>query len=403
MVRKNAVNRELKSIPGGVCAPAGFKANGVFCGIKEKETEKDFGLIYSERKCPTAAVFSTSVIQGAPIMVSKERVKDGYAQAIVFNSGNANVFQENGAKVAKQTISLVAKQIKIEDNDVLIASTGKIGNVLLVAPFQNAVKNLVEGLQESDEHSQKAKDVLNAGERFAKQLSFSFELGDYTCKIGAIFKGGMHVSPNMATFLCFITTDVNISSEMLQRALSAEAKESFNLLDIDGVSSPNDMVCIMANGRAGNAKIDCVDSEYKKFCGVLHETAVKICKELTLSDGNVKPFVCEVIGVKSKQVSRAIAKRIVGLDALKSAFSMFEIDVDALLYAIVDGGTEIEMDRLTIALCSQNGKLVVFEGGKKLLLSEERVVEILQADKITLSLNFESGNYSSKAFGCFYK
>ncbi len=396
-MRKNGINKQLQEIEGGVCAPEGFRASGI-CIRDDFEGNKGLGLIFSDKRCPSACVYSTSKEQGAPVTVSKKHLKNGLAQAIVFNSGNANVFQENGEKIAENICALLSKQAKIDAKDIVIASTGKIGEALTIAPFEKGIKPLMEGLNEKD--SSLCVQALQSEGGQGKQLAFSFELGAYEAKIGVVFKANKRVCPNMATFLCFLTTDVCISSEMLQKALAAEVKESFNQLNIDGVSSPNDTVCIMANGRAGNYIIDCVDSEYKKFTFALHEVCVRICKEIQ-NGFECKGFSCMAKGVKSKQVSRIIAKTIVSEKNVKSSLLQGSLDFESLLYAIVGAGVEISLSKLQVVLRSSFGRLTVWEDGAKQPLSTENVKEVLEGENVEILLSFNEGNYSSSAYGIF--
>ncbi len=202
----------------------------------------------------------------------------------------------------------------------------------------------------------------------------------------------------MATVLGVITTDVNISPEMLQRALSAETKESFNLLNLDGISSPNDMICIMANGRAGNAKIDCVDSEYQKFTMILHEVAIRMCREI-VTDGGRKGLTCKVSGVKSKQVSRTVAKAVVGANNVKESIKKCSLDLDGLLFCVVGAGVEVDTEKLLIMLRSDMGQVVVWEAGDSIPLCKREFEKIVSAHEVELVLDFRKGNYTSTAFG----
>ena len=328
MRRKNGVNRELYPIDGGVCAPNGFSANAVCAGFLPHSNKYDLALIASDKRCPTAAVYSTSAVVGAPIPVCKRHLKYGVSYGVIINSGIANVFQENGEDLAEKVCQMTANLLKVDRADILIASTGKIEPSLELKTFENALKNLTSGLESTHAGSLRAAQAITTTDKHVKQLSYRFHLGDFPCTIGAIFKGNQRVSPKMATTLGVITTDVNISPEMLQRAFSATARDSFNLLDIDGVASPNDMFCIMANGHAGNCKIEYADSEYKKFCYVLKEVALEICKKIATEGERGKVLTCRVLGSKSKQVARSISKKVATSTELKKA--LFENRMDLL-------------------------------------------------------------------------
>ena len=231
-----------------------------------------------------------------------------------------------------------------------------------------------------------------------KQLSFSFDLGDYPCKIGAIFKGGPQTSPNMATFLAFLTTDVNISTPMLQKALEAEARETLNQLNLDGVASPNDTVCIFANGRAGNYKITCEDTEYQKFTFALRSVLTEICR-ITAKDGAKKIITCQVKGAKSKQVARAIAKAVVGDIGVKSAIEKKDINPERIVYTLLENADNVKTDRLQIAICSLNGDFVLYEDARKVIPSKHVLERILEGEEVRIEINLFNGNYTSLAFG----
>ena len=251
-MRKNGVNRQLEPIEGGVCAPAGFQASGL----------GGLALIVGEKRFPAAGVFSQSAVVGAPVTVSKKHIRSGYARAIFVNSGEANVFQENGESSAKEICETVAKRLHCDTEEILIASTGKIKSRFDAQNILKNVEPLTQNLGCSHEHSLSAARNIMTTDKSVKQISFAFDVGDYRCKIGAIFKGNNRVCPNMATTLCFLTTDVNITPQMLQKSLSSAVSETLNLLDLDGLASPNDSVCIVSSRKAGNYQISSADSEF---------------------------------------------------------------------------------------------------------------------------------------------
>lgn len=398
-MRKNGVNRELRVIAGGVCAPEGFKAGGIACGIKA-DGDKDLALILAERRCPTACVYTTSSKCGAPVTISKRHVKKGYARAVLANGGVANVFLENGEKIADYACGLVEKHFGVLKEEVVIASTGEVGKSLSFEPFERGIKLLATALGTTEECGYTAAQAISNRREEAKQFSYSFDIGDFTCKIGGIFKGSMHVSPNMATTLAFLTTDVNISPEMLQRALQAETKETLNQLDIDGEPSPNDTVCIMANGKAGNCLIDCVDSEYKKFSFALRSVLTEICRSIASNARSDRTLICKVSGAKSKQISRALTREIVGTDSIRKSITRGSFDVEGVLYLLAEKNAVADFSRVILSLRAEKGELVIFEDGKKLSDCGERVRELLQAGEIEIVVELNEGNYGSFAFGC---
>lgn len=391
-----SINRELRPIEGGVCAPEGYKANAVACGIK-KDGELDFAMILSDKRCSVGCVYAQGHTIGGPVKVSKKNMRLGYARAMIVNSGIANCVGEQSEKFALSVCDLFFLH-GLERTEIVIASTGEIGKPLSIDPFKEGVQPLLDGLSSSSTSSLKAARAIMTEDLEAKQLSFSFDLGDYPCKIGAIFKGGPQTSPNMATFLAFLTTDVNISTPMLQKALEAETRETFNQLNLDGVSSPNDTVCIFANGRAGNYKIDVPDTEYQKFTYALRSVLTEICRK-TAKEGAKKVLTCQVKGAKSKQVARCVSKTIVGSGEFKSSVMRGEIDVEQLFYTVVENAEHIKVDKLQIVLSSTKGEFVLYENAEKMLCDKDVIGNILSADEVKIEINLFDGNYSSFAFG----
>ena len=385
-MRKNGVNRQLEPIEGGVCAPAGFQAGGL----------NNLALIVGEKRFPAAGVFSQSAAVGAPVTVSKKHIRSGYARAIFVNSGEANVFQENGESSAKEICKAVAKRLRCDTEEILIASTGKIGPRFDTQAVLQSIEPLTQRLGASHEHSLAAARNIMTTDKSVKQLSFAFDVGDYRCKIGAICKGNARVCPNMATTLCFLTTDVNITSQMLQKALVAGVNETLNLLDLDGLASPNDSVCIFSSRSAGNYLISSPDSEYKKFASALRKTLAEICL-LLIKDGdpNAKTFVCEAHGAKSKRVARAVAKSIVAA----RIFQRKSWTTDDLICAILGAGEPLELDRSDITLSSKTASLALMTDGKAIAFSASSVLDIFSCDKITLCVHLNDGNYGATALG----
>ncbi len=400
-MRKNGINRELQPIEGGICAPNGFKANGMYCGVIENEDKKpDVALILGDKAYATACVFAKTKKVGAPVYVSKRHLKKGAIRAVIVNSGAANVFQIDGELLSENICRVFSQKLGIEETEILIASTGKIGQALTITPFENGVKDLVNGLGCQSIHSEKALLVLGTEEEKAHQISFSFALGDYSCKIGAIFKGGKHVCPNMATTLGIITTDVNISSAMLQKALAAEVKDSFNLLNIDGISSPNDMLCIMASGKAGNYIIDQADSEYKKFCYFLRVVLKTMCKQLVLGREDGKLLLCQVKGASSKQVAQKIAKEVVGAFSFRSDIKKGHLDVDGLLFCVLQSDDDLDWSSLRVHAKGNGKELFLFEDGRSLSYTKESISSLFLGDTIEICIDLGQGNYNGEAFGC---
>lgn len=394
----NRISNKLKEIPGGVCAPAGFRAGGVFCEVHDVTVPKmGLAMIVADRRCPAACVYANGAMVGAPLKVTKKHLKYGLSQAVLINSGIANVFQENGEKFAKNVCKFVEKCGIVDTADVMIGSTGRMSGRLEMSPYEDGIAALSEALSYEEEGSYRAAEAMMTTDKQPKQVSYSFDLGNYICKIGAIFKGNSLVSPNMATVLGAITTDVNISSSMLEKALRSAVKESFNLLNLDGASSPNDMVCILANGKAGNYKIDCDDTEYKKFASALLEVMKEMCRRIAV-DGAQKTLLCRVGNAKSKSLSRSLAKQIVGSYAFKNGVKQEDFDVEWVLGVLMEQRESLEGTE--IFLRSENGEITLFAEGELLRRSRDRELHVFAASEVELCIELNEGNFSSVAYGC---
>jgi len=400
-MRKNGINRELREIVGGVCAPEGFFANGVHCGIAEDEEQLDLGLIVADWRCPAACLFSVSSQQSGPACVSKRHLKYGVARAILVNSVVANVFLLEGERLAEKACRALARRSDIDSNDTIIASTGKIGGNLTLQMFENGVSTLAKGVEHSPEGSMRVAQTIKSPDDRCNEVAFEFDLGDFPCKIGAVFKGNMRVAPNMATTLVFLTTDINITSEMLQKALSATVKDTFNLLCVDGISSPNDTICIMANGKAGNYKIFCTDTEYEKFIFALKNVLGEICKKITQNgDEKGRALLCKVTGAKSQQTARALSRRIIASPWFRQAIQSDNIFVKDIFFEINAEAGDIDFSMLKIAIQSVNGCFVLHELGESLPINKEILACITDAEEVQLLIELNAGNYRATAYGC---
>lgn len=400
-MRKNVDNKEMRPVPGGVCAPAGFKANGVHCGIRKNKKKKDLALIVCEKRAATACVYTTNRVKGAPILVTQKHVADGYAQAVVVNSGNANTCNVNGAEIAEGMCGLVEKYCKISAQDVVVASTGVIGQKLSLDPIASGMPSLAEGLTRSPEGGHAAAEAIMTTDTVCKELSYEFDLGDVKCRIGAICKGVGMLCPNMATMLMFITTDVNITPEMLQKVLSADVKDSLNMVSVDRDTSTNDTLCVMADGLAGNAVIDRPDTDYKKFARALHFVTTEMCRKIAADgEGATKLIECRVSGAKSKQVARTVAKSVVCSNLLKAAIFGADANWGRVLCAVGYSGADVDVSKISVAFSSAAGTIEVCENGTGIDFSEEKAKEILSEKEILIRIGLYDGNYTSVAWGC---
>ena len=285
----------MEIISGGVCAAKGFTASGVHCGIRKNRTKRDLSLIFSEKRAVAAAVYTTNLVKGAPLIVTKEHLRDGFAQAVICNSGNANTCNADGIEIAEKMSGCLAETLKIMPDDVIVASTGVIGQPLDIEPIKSGIPELVKSL--STDGSEQAAEGIMTTDTKVKEIAVSFNIGGKECKIGGIAKGSGMIHPNMATMLVFITTDCAISRKMLSRALSSDIKNTFNMVSVDGDTSTNDMVTVLANGMAENPEITTDGEYFKTFMQALNTVTVHLCRMIAGDgEGATKLIECKITG-----------------------------------------------------------------------------------------------------------
>lgn len=388
----------MKQIKGGVCAAKGFTASGVHCGIRKNKTKKDLALIVSGVRAATACVYTTNLVQGAPIRVTKAHVADGYAQAVIVNSGNANTCNANGIEIAEGMCRLVSEYTGIPESDVVIASTGVIGQKLSLEPIRAGMPALYAAL---GRHSTDAAEAIMTTDTVAKEVAYSFTLNGKTCHIGAICKGVGMICPNMATMLMFICSDVDITPEMLQRALSEDVKDSLNMVSVDRDTSTNDTMCVMANGLAGNERIETDGAAFKKFKSVLHAVTTCMCRKIARDgEGATKLLECRVSGARSKKAARLVAKSVVCSDLTKAAMFGADANWGRVLCAIGYSGAAVDVNKIDVTFQSKAGDLPVCKSGMGVDFSEEKAKTILSEEEIDILIELNDGNYKSTAWGC---
>ena len=388
----------IKQINGGVCAANGFSANGVLCGIKKNRTKRDLALIFSDTPAAAAAVYTKNLVKGAPLTVTKNNISDGIAQAIICNSGNANTCNANGIEIAEAMCSLAAKELNISAQDVVVASTGVIGQPLDITPIANKISNLASGLSN---HSDFACEAIMTTDTRPKEIAFEFDINGTKCKIGGIAKGSGMIHPNMATMLVFVTTDCAISAEMLNKALKADVETSFNMVSVDGDTSTNDMVTILANGKAGNAIITNDGIEFDNFCEALHAVTSYLCK-LIAGDGEgaTKLLECSVSGAVDDINARIIAKSVICSSLFKAAMFGADANWGRVLCAIGYSGADVDVNAVDVSFESTKGKIDVCKNGAGIPFSEELAKEILLEKEIKVIINVGCGSGSAVAWGC---
>ena len=389
----------MKIISGGVTAAKGFKAGGVHCGIRKNRTKKDLALILSETKANTAAVYTTNLVKGAPLTVTKNHIADGFAKAIICNSGNANTCNANGIEIAEQMSEILGDALNISSEDVVVASTGVIGQPLDIEPIKNGIPELVNSLSENG--SLDAAEAIMTTDTRVKEIAVEFQVGGKTCKIGGIAKGSGMIHPNMATMLVFITTDCNISSEMLSKALSSDIENTFNMVSVDGDTSTNDMVCVLANGMAGNTEITEENDDFNAFMQALNTVNIHLCRCIAGDgEGATKLLECKVSNAESEQIAKTVAKSVICSSLTKAAMFGADANWGRVLCAIGYSKADVDVTKIDVSFKSKKGEISVCKNGSGIDFSEEQAKEILLEDEIEILVNLNSGNFSATAWGC---
>ena len=389
----------MKQISGGVCAAKGFKANGIHCGIRKNRTKKDLALIVSETPAAAAAVYTTNLVKGAPLTVTKAHIADGIAQAVICNSGNANTCNENGIEIAEQMSDLLAKELNISSKDIVVASTGVIGQPLDITPIANGIPALVAGL--STDGCNAAAEGIMTTDTVQKEIAVEFEIDGKICRIGGIAKGSGMIHPNMATMLVFITTDTAISPALLQKALSGDVAETFNMVSVDGDTSTNDMVTVLANGMAGNTPIETEGDAFAVFMKALNTVTVNLCRMIAGDgEGATKLLECTVSGAEDLTVARIVAKSVICSSLLKAAMFGADANWGRVLCAIGYSGAPVDVSRVDVAFRSPKGEITVCQNGAGVDFSEEKAKEILLERNIEILISIGDGSIRATAWGC---
>ena len=388
----------MKIINGSVTAAKGFKASGVHCGIRKNRSKKDLALIVCEKRAAAACVYTKNLVKGAPIYVTKENVADGYARAIICNSGNANTCNENGIEIARDMCSLCEEYADISASDVIVASTGVIGQPLDITPIKNGMSELVASL--GSDPSPAAQAIMTT-DTMDKQFAVEFTADGKKCVVGGIAKGSGMIHPNMATMLVFVTSDVDISPEMLQKALSHDVEDSFNMISVDGDTSTNDMVSVMASGLTGNKKITGDGEDYSAFCEALGAVTKNLCRKIAKDgEGATKLITCSVSGVKDKPTAKTVAKSVISSSLFKAAMFGADANWGRVLCAVGYSGADVDVNKIDVSFSSENGSVEVCAAGSGVDFSEEKAKKVLSSDEVTVAINLNSGDFEATAWGC---
>ncbi len=390
----------FKSIPGGICAPAGFSAAGVHCGIRHNHSKLDLALIKADVRCAGAGCYTTNKVYGAPITVDREHLKDGYAQAIVVNSGNANTCAPNGIELAKETCEIVANELGISADDVLPASTGVIGQAMSIEPFAKGIPAAAAKLAATDAGSHDAATAIMTTDTHSKEVSIEFPIGGKTCRMGAIAKGSGMIHPNMATMLLFITTDVKVEPAVLQAALSSVVPATFNQISVDGDTSTNDTVLLLASGLSG-AEVQPGTADYDTFVAALTQVAEQLSRELAGDgEGATKLLECIVTGAPDLLTARAVSKSVIHSSLFKAAMFGADANWGRVLCAIGYTPGDFDIGKTAVRLKSKAGEVFVCENAAYHPYSEDEAAKVLKEDEIQILVDLGSGDFTAKAWGC---
>lgn len=390
-----------KYIEGGVCAANGFTANGLNCGINPVKEKNDLGMVYSLTNCNTAAVYTKNKVKGAPILVTQKHLEKsgGISRAVIVNSKNANTCNANGEEIAEEVSKLAADVLGIKVEEVIVGSTGVIGMPMYVEPFAEYMQELADGLS-VDGHIEAANAIMTT-DTVRKEVAVEFELLGRTCHLGGMAKGSGMIHPNMATTLNFITTDVAISVDMLQKALSDIVKITYNCLSIDGDTSTNDMVSVMANGMSGNDEIKEENDEYKVFKQALYIVMSNMTKMLAADgEGASKLLECTCAGSPDMETAIIVAKSVIRSPLFKCAMFGEDANWGRILCAIGYAEAEFDIMKVDVDLASSAGTIAVCRNGAGVEFSEEEASKVLAEEEIFININLNQGNVSAKAWGC---
>ncbi|MFR5135282.1 MAG: bifunctional glutamate N-acetyltransferase/amino-acid acetyltransferase ArgJ [Acutalibacter sp.] len=389
----------MKMIEGGVTAAQGFVAGGIHCGVRKNKSKPDLAMIYSEKPCVAAAVYTQNLVKGAPILVTQKNIADGAAKAVICNSGNANTCNADGEEKAQAMCDLTAQALGIAPQDVVVASTGVIGQVLPIEPIAAGIPELVKALSADGSHA--AATAIMTTDTIAKEAAAEVEIGGKTVKVGGISKGSGMIHPNMATMLCFVTTDCAISPAMLDKAIHQVTEKTFNMISVDGDTSTNDTFAILANGAAGNPEITAPGPDYDAFAQALEA----VCRQLSKlmagdGEGATKLLVCRVDGAMDLSMARTVSKSVICSTLFKAAMFGADANWGRVLCAIGYSGAAVDVNKIDVSFRSAKGQVDVCQNGAGIPFSEEEASQVLSEHEIEILVHLHLGEASAEAYGC---
>lgn len=392
----------FKVISGGVCAAKGFKASGLYCGIKENPTKKnDIALIVSDVMCNAAGVYTSNKVKGAPVIVTKKNLaaSGGKAKAVIVNSKNANTCNADGEEKADAMCRLVSDALGIKQEEVIVASTGVIGQILPLEPIEKAVPQLVEKLA-YDGNAEAATAIMTT-DTVKKEYAVEFEIGGKVCHLGGMAKGSGMIHPNMATTLNFITTDCAVSAPMLQKALSEIVKITYNCLSVDGDQSTNDTCMLMSNGLAENPEINAEGADLDTFKAALYQVMANLTRMLAKDgEGATKLLTCVCSSAPDLDTAIIVAKSVIRSPLFKCAMFGADANWGRVLCAIGYAEAEFDISKVDVDLGSKAGRIAVCRNGAGVDFSEDEAKKILTEDEIEIYIELNQGEAKATAWGC---
>ena len=387
----------MKIIDGGVCAAKGFKAGAIRCGIRKSQTKKDLAMILSDCECSAAAVYTTNRVKAAPILLTMDNLSNGKARAVIVNSGNANACAPFGIENARREAMAAARALHVAMEDVVVASTGVIGQTLSV----ECIEEHAGSMEMKYGNSMAAAEAIMTTDTKVKTIAVEFEADGKTCHIGGICKGSGMIHPNMGTMLSFITTDCAISSEMLDKALKADVKKTFNRVTVDGDTSTNDMCCILANGMAGNLPVEQEGPDYDAFCAALHMVTEDLARKIAADgEGASKLMTCTVSGALDEDTAEQLCKSICSSSLVKAAIFGSDANWGRVLCAMGYSGAAFNTEEVTVEFASKAGTVTVWEKGRGLDFNEELAKEILDQEEVEINVTLQEGSGNVTCWGC---
>jgi len=392
----------VKRIEGGVCAPKGFRANGLWCGIRKKNDKRDLSLIVSDAPCAAAGMYTKNVVKAASVLVTREHLSDGNARAVICNSGNANACTgEAGLAVARRMAAIAAEKIGCLPSEVVVGSTGVIGVPLPVEPVERAIAELAAGLSADAAGHERALEAIMTTDTRKKEIAVEFSIGGKTVRIGAMAKGAGMIHPNMGTMLSFITSDAAIDAPLLDKALRRAVRRSFNRVTVDGDTSTNDTVVVLANGLAGNARIGGEGADWDAFADALEAVCVDLARKIAKDgEGATKLVTCSISGASDEDAAETLAKAVVGSSLVKAACFGADANWGRILCAMGYSGAAFKPEGVDVSFRSAAGELQVCAKGASMPFSEEVAKKVLSADEIEILVSMTDGTASVSAWGC---